>query len=242
MIAGTAPPNGAQPHAAARVVVVPACDVILRAAPAPLVVAGPDAAHHEDRRQLPHGLGRPRAVQGVEQAEAVRAHLGGVGLTLGGGRGQVEVLDAPVAALMPLWRRNLAQPVRGRGGNGARRRAHRLGPKLQPVDHAHGGQHVGAGGRGCARGPSAARLGGRRPTGGRAGARRRRARAGGRLSSHSTPKSKPASSRSRASRDFQSIRPRRASAARRSLSPSRHCMSVTSASRQGAWAGCPRRG
>ena len=37
------------------------------------------------------------------------------------------------------------------------------------------------------------------PTG-RAGARRRRARAGGRLSSHSTEKSKPASSRSRASR------------------------------------------
>src|SRR5215210_3849556 len=54
--------------------------------------------------------------------------------------------------------------------------------------------------------------------------------------------SKPASASSRASRYFQSIRARTASAAWRSLSPSRNCMSVTSARRQGVYAGWPRGG
>ena len=75
-VAGAAPLRWAQPHAAGRLVAPAARGVIPRPCRDPLEVARPDAAQHADRRQLSHALGCVRAVHGIEQAKAVRAHLG----------------------------------------------------------------------------------------------------------------------------------------------------------------------
>jgi len=60
--------------------------------------------------------------------------------------------------------------------------------------------------------------------------------------SHRTEASKPGSVSSKLSIYFQSIRPRTASAACRSESPSANCIKLMSSNRQGASAGCPQFG
>jgi hypothetical protein len=107
-------------------------------------VPRPDAAQHGDRGQVPHARGHSRPVQRVEQAEAVPADLDGVGVALRTGTGEAHVLDPAVVALVPLGRCDRAQPAGGRHGDRVQRRAQRLAQQFEPVQVAHGGEHVRA--------------------------------------------------------------------------------------------------
>ena len=142
-VAGASALDVAQPHVA-RSSVAALRRAVPRPRRIPLEVARPDAAHHTDHGQVAELGGGTCIVQGVEQAEAVAAHLKGVGLALGLGAGHPHVLDAPVAAFVPLGRRDGAQPPGGDTGDGVERRAQRLGHELQAAEEPDGGEHVRA--------------------------------------------------------------------------------------------------
>lgn len=82
-------------------------------------------------------------VRGVEQAEAVGAHLQGVGLAPEPGAGQTHDLDAPAMAPVPPGRRDGAEPVRGDGSDGVQRRPRRLGHEFQAAEDPNGGSTRG---------------------------------------------------------------------------------------------------
>ena len=108
----------------------------------PLEVPRPDAAQHRDRGQRGEALWRAVPRHRLKQAVAVLADLSRVGLPLGPGLGQPRVLDPAAVALEPVRRRERAQPVRLHRRDGVQGRTQRLGHQLDPVEVAHGGEHV----------------------------------------------------------------------------------------------------
>ena len=110
----------------------------------PLEVPRPHAAQHSHLCQRCDVRRCARTAQGVQQHEAVRPDLGGVGFALGRGVGQAHVLDPAVVALVPVRERDGAQPVRCSNGDGVQRHPQRLAHQLQPVQGPHGGEHMRA--------------------------------------------------------------------------------------------------
>jgi len=110
----------------------------------PLEVPRPHAPQHGDGGQRRHPLGRVGPVERVQEQEAVRPDLDGVGFALGCGLGQVDVLYAAVVAVVPVRGRYATQPVRCGYGDSVQGGAKRLAHQFQPVQHADGGEHVRA--------------------------------------------------------------------------------------------------
>ena len=139
-VTGTAPLYGPQTCAAAIVSGIAAAGSRLGA----LEVPRPHATQHGDRRQR-RKIGRcVRSRQRIQQAVAIRTDPGGVGIALGPGLGQAHILDPPAVALEPSGRCQGTQPVGRRHGDLVQRGAQRLGQQFDPVQVAHGGQHVRA--------------------------------------------------------------------------------------------------
>ena len=201
-------PQPSLPPAPAHAAALPAVSVLRRV----WVEAG-------NRRQRGCSCWRALAGQGVGQLIAVSTNLDHVGVALGASFRQAPGLDPPTVALVPerscqsecAAARSVSASSSIRFNSRTAARTCVLSVRLRP--------------RALSKPPSRA-----------ASSRRSVASPPNSLprNSHSTLWSKPGSARSRASRYFQSMRARTASAACRSLSPSRNCSSVTRASRQGA--------
>ena len=106
-------------------------------------MAGPDLAQDRDHRQAPQLRGGLQPVEPVEEREPVLADGARVGLALGRRPRQATVLDPPGVALVPGARGGGTQPVRGDGRDLVQRRPQRLAQKLEAVERADRGQHVG---------------------------------------------------------------------------------------------------
>ena len=87
--------------------------------------------------------GLPAGVDRAQQRLPIAADGDRHGLTGCFGLGQVVVFDALARAVIPRWRRQRAQPLRGDHSQGVERRAQRLTDPLQPVQGAHGREHMG---------------------------------------------------------------------------------------------------
>src|SRR5918912_1914926 len=97
----------------------------------------PHSAQRLDGRQRGQLVRCSGPFQRVQEAEAILADLARISFPLGLALWQAGVLDAATIALIPLCRRERAQPIRSRDREGIEGRTQRLGYKLEPVERAH---------------------------------------------------------------------------------------------------------
>src|ERR671932_1061278 len=109
----------------------------------PLEVPRPHLAKRPDGRQRRKPFRRFRSAQCVQEAEAVLADLARVSLPLCLALWQPGALDPPAIALVPGRWGKPAKPLRSRRGRVIEGRTQCLGHKLEPVERAHGRQHMG---------------------------------------------------------------------------------------------------
>ena len=109
-----------------------------------LEVARPHTTQHPNRGQRGGFRRCVGPVQGVQEQKAIRPDLGDVGLALQTSAGQAPLLDPSVVARVPARRGERAQPVGGDRRDRVQGGTQGLGHQLDPVQVAHGGQHVRA--------------------------------------------------------------------------------------------------